>query len=293
MYPAAFDYERASSVAEALALLADAEGDARVLAGGHGLVPDLKTGEASADVLVDVAGIGRLQGVEADGDGVAVGALATHADVADSAVVAERAPALREAAGHVGDVQIRNRGTVGGNLAEADPAADLPPAVVAADATIQVEGRDGARTVPADGFFSGSGETALAADELVTGVRIPAWSGGAYVKRTHPATGYAMVGVAAVAAVADGTVADTRVAAGGVTDGPVRLGGVEDALVGVEPGDDGGVAAAAAAATGDVPDDRLHGDAYATGEFRREVLPAYVERAVDAALARADGGGSA
>lgn len=290
MFPPEFDYHRAEDVEGALDLLAaHADRDPAVIAGGQGLVQSMKLGAASPGVIVDVAGL-DLDWIEADGDGVTVGALATHADVVDSAAVRERAPILATAAEAVADLQVRNRGTVGGNLAEADPAADLPAAVLAADATIRARGRDGERAIPAEAFFLGEGETALADDELLTAVRLPAGAdGAAYVRKTHPATGYAMVGVAAEVAVADGEVAEARVAATGATERALRLPDVEDALVGA-PVDDEEAAVAAAEQAGDALDaDQFVGDAHASGEFRAQLLEAYTERALETALERADG----
>lgn len=306
MFPPRFDYRRADTVDEALDLLA-AGGDAVPVAGGHGLVPDLKAGAAAPGTLVDVSGLDALDGVEVDeeadnrdGDAVRVGALATHADLAASEPLADAAPALAEAAAAVGDRQIRNRGTAGGNVAEADPAADLPAAVVAADATVAVRGPDGTRTVPADDFFRGGGETALSADELVTELRLPAHDRGGYEKRTHPATGYATVGVAVVADVADGAVTDPRVAAAGVADRAVRLPSVEDDLAGapvddVDPAVDGGddidLSTVADGAGDDLDAERLVGDAHASADFRVRVLPTFVERAVERVLGRPGTGG--
>lgn len=312
MFPPQFDYRRAETVEGALDLLAaSGDRDARPLAGGHGIVPDLKAGDASPDLLVDVSGVDALAGIDADGGAVTVGALATHADLASSSVLRERAPVLAAAAEHVGDPQIRNRGTIGGNLAEADPAADLPAAVVAADATLHLRGPGGERTVPATAFFEGAGETALAEDELLASVEVPAHPAGAYVKRTHPATGYAMVGVAAVAtvgeattavdgtatavdgaatAVGEGTVTDAGVAATGVMDHAVRLRSVEDAVEGAPVDLD--VGAAAERSTEALDPDRQVGDAHASAAFRADVLPTFVERAVRTALDRVSNGGA-
>lgn len=292
MIPGEFDYYRASTVTEALELLdAHADHDPQLLAGGHGLLPSMKTGEASPEVLVDVGGVDALGDIEADATGVTVGALVTHADLAASERLREHARVLAEAAANVADRQVRNWGTIGGNLAEADPAADLPAAVVAADATIRARGPDGERAIRAKDFFVGREETALADDELVTAIFVPHREGaGAYAKKTHPATGYAMVGVAAVVAVEDGDVTHARVAANGVLDRAVRLRAVEDALVGVPADDSGAVGDAAERAGDDLDPDRLVGDAYASGEFRAHLLESYAERAIGTALERATGG---
>lgn len=299
MFPPSFDYHRPGDVTEALDLLADLK-DAAVVAGGHGLVPDMKAGTASPGALVDVSDL-DLAGVAVDGETVRVGALATHADLAASERLREAAPVLAEAAGSVGDRQIRNRGTVGGNVAEAHPAADPPAAVLAADATVHARGPDGERAVPADDFFRGDGATALADDELVTEFALDSRP-GAYERRTHPATGYATVGVAATVTVADGTVSEPRVAATGAADRPVRLTAVEEALVGVvlDDADGDGLASgetaerAAANAGESLDSDRFRSDAHASGSLRASLLPTYAEQAVARALdraARGTGGG--
>lgn len=293
MIPADCDYYRANSVGEALDLLeTHADRNPELIAGGHGLVPDMKTGEATPDVLVDIDEIDGLRSIEVDAEGVTVGALARHADVADAPALCEHALVLAETAENVGDVQVRNRGTLGGNLAEADPAADLPAAVLAADATLAVRSREGERAIPAGEFFLGNGETALADDEIITHVRVPRSGGtGAYAKKTHPASGYAMVGVAARVAVEDGVVSDARVAATGVADHPTRLPAVEDRLTGQRADDEAAVETAvetaAESAAADLDSERLVGDAYASGEFRAQLLSAYARRALETALGRA------
>jgi carbon-monoxide dehydrogenase medium subunit len=300
MIPADCDYYRAGSVGEALDLLAThADQDAELLAGGHGLVPSMKVEEASPDVLVDIDGIEDLRVIEADDELVTVGALARHADVAESEVLREHAPVVAEAAENVGDVQIRNRGTMGGNLAEANPAADLPAAVLAADATLAVRGRDGERTIDARDFFRGDGETGLERAEIVTQVRVPRSrdangdsTAGAYVKKIHPASGYAMVGVAADVTVEGGEIIGSRVAANGVADRAIRLPAVEDALVGRPLGDGDAVAGATDDAAADLDPERLRGDLYASGEFRAQLLSTYARRAVETALDRATPGRS-
>lgn len=295
MFPPSFDYRRAGSVEEALDLLADLD-DARPLAGGHSLLPALKTGGLGGEevgAVVDVSGIDGLDGVTTDGDATVVGALTTYADLAADATLRERAPALADAAAAVGDRQIRNRGTVGGNLAAADRGADLPAAVLAAGATLRVEGPGGERTVDATEFFRGDGDTAVGGEELVTAVWLPGStvdSGGAYVKKTHPASGYAMVGVGASVEAREGAVSDARVAATGVTDPPTRLPAVEDALVG-ESAD--AASAERAAADAEPAPEAPVGDVHASGEFRAELLPTFVERALTAAVERATGGATA
>ncbi|MFB6074587.1 MAG: xanthine dehydrogenase family protein subunit M [Haloarculaceae archaeon] len=286
MFPPEIDYRRAESVEEAIEALAAAS-DARPIAGGQGIVPSMKRGDAAPDCLVDVGSLDALSGIEwEDGTGeeAVVGALTTHAAVANSVRLARHTPALPATATHVADRQIRNRGTIGGNLVEADPAADLPAAVVAAGATLAIRGPEGERTVPAGEWFRGDGETALDGDELLVAVRVPAADRGAYVKKTHPATGYAMVGVAASLSLADGAVADAGLAAVGVAERPIELSGVAAALAGTAPDDEAAVAAAAERATEDLESARGYGDGYASAAFRERLLPTYVERAIDRAL---------
>ena len=288
MFPPEFDYRRADSVAEALDLLA--EDGARALAGGQSMIPELKTGKASPGTLVDVGELDALSGIEVGDGETTVGALTTYAELASADPVADHAPVLADAATELGDRQVRNRGTLGGNLAQADPDGDLPAAVVAADATVVVRGRDGERDVPAGEFFLGDGETVLD-DELLSAVRVPhaGDAGGAYVKNEHPATGYATVGVAAVVDVdGDQTVSSAGVAANGVQPRPVRLEAVEDALVG-ENATDGAVSEAAGRAAEDLDTDTIPSDPYASGEFRANLLETYAERAVTRAVGRAGG----
>ncbi|MDS0299315.1 xanthine dehydrogenase family protein subunit M [Halogeometricum sp. S1BR25-6] len=299
MFPPQFGYRRAGSVAEAVDLLAEfSDRDARVLAGGHGLLPDLKAGREAPDVLVDVGGVDDLRYVEAEGGATAVGALTTYADVDENERLWSRATAFAEAVSHVGDVQIRNRGTVGGNLAQADPSADPPAAALVSEATLVARGPDGRRDIDAADFFEGDGGTTLRDGELLTEVRIPAvddgsegsgaTAGGAYHKETHPASGYALVGVAAAVVVEDGDVTDARVAVNGVTDPPRRLAPVEAALDGA-PADAESVEAAADRATEDIDPGAAVSDAYASGAYRVEVLPVHVRRSLETALDRATG----
>lgn len=306
MFPAQFDYVRAGSVEEAIDLLRrHADRDASLLAGGHGLLPAVKADEAHPGVVVDVSDLAALDGIDVDGfegrsspspsgDGaLRVGAVSTHADLASSDRVRAHAPALADAAERVGDVQIRNRGTIGGNLAEADPTADLPAAVLASDATIRVRGGDGERAIPASAFFLGGGETDLRDDELIAHVRIPTAEAGAYVRKTHPATGYAVVGVAVAFETDGGTVVDARVAVTGVCDRPVTLPSVEAALEGLSIDDadsiedEDAIAAAAERAPADLESARTIGDHHASAEYRVGLVAPYAERAIERALDRA------
>jgi len=288
MFPAAFDYERVDSVAEAVERLtahAEAGRETELLAGGHGLVPAMKAGDRAPEVVVDLDA-DELIGVTEREGGLAVGALTTYAAVADSDLVRDRAPVLADAVAEVGDVQIRNRGTLGGNLVEAHPAADPPAAVLAADATLVLVGPDGEREVTAADFFVGERETIVEPAEVLTEIRVPSAAGAdaAYLRRTHPATGYALVGVAAVLDRDGETVTGARVAATGAVERAVRLPAVERALTG-GPADGDARAAAAADAGADLAAERFRSDPSASGEFRQRLLETYVERALAAAVA--------
>lgn len=278
MHANEFDYYRADTVEEAVGLLGDHEG-ARPVAGAHDLLPRMKTGETAPPALVDVSGIDGLSGIDHDGETVSVGALTTHADVAASDVVREQAGALAEAAAAVGDTQVRNGGTVGGNLASGDPRVDPAAAVLALDGTVVAVGPDGERTVDATAFFLGPRETALDDRELLTELRVAAGGTSSYRKRRNPLSGYATVGVAAWAAVEDGTVADARVAATAVGPAPARLRAVEEALVG---GSLAGGEAAAARAGEAFEESEVRTDPQTSATYRLHALSAYTERAVGA-----------
>jgi carbon-monoxide dehydrogenase medium subunit len=281
--PTGFDYHRPASLDEALGLLA-ADPEARPLAGGHSLLPLMKLRLATPGSLVDLGRLPGLDGIEPDGDGLRIGALATHDAVARSELVAQVCPVLGEAAGMIGDQQVRNRGTIGGSVAHADPAADYPTVLKALGATISVTGTGGGRDVAADDFFVGLLETSLAHGELVTSMRVPPAAGAAYVKHGHPASGYAVVGVAAVVSVANGTCESARIAVGGATATPVHAAEAERALVGAAPTADA-IAAAAAAVAGALAEPT--GDTYASGEYRVHLATVLARRALTAAFARA------
>ena len=289
MFPDKFDYYSASSVDEALGLMdSHRSEDAEIIAGGHSLLPTMKTGLASPGALVDIGDIDDLRGIDHRDSETRIGALTTYATIADSETLWEHATAFAEAAEAVGDVQVRNRGTIGGNLAHADPASDMPGAAIAADATIVVQGTDGEREVAAEDFFFGMFATDVGEDELVTAVRVPHTdAGGAYVKKPSPSSGYAMVGVAATVGVDDGEVTSARVAANGVMDHGVRLEPVEDALVGGSTDEDA-VREAAEHATDDLDEAMMMDDNQASGEFRGQLLKVYASRAIEAAIERAD-----
>ncbi len=223
MIPAQFEYEVAGSVSQALALLTEHGEDAKLLAGGHSLLPMMKLRLAMPAVLIDIARVSELAGIRAEGDELVIGATTRHADIVSSDLVRREVPLLAYAAAQVGDPQIRHRGTIGGSLAHSDPAADLPMTLVALGGSIEITGSSGVRTVPAEEFFTGFFESVLEADELLTAVRVP--RGGTvpwgYQKFVRRANDWAIVGVAAY---------DGRVALANMGATPIRALGVEEAL---------------------------------------------------------------
>ncbi|MEZ4593644.1 MAG: xanthine dehydrogenase family protein subunit M [Chloroflexota bacterium] len=278
MYPPKFDYYRADSVDDAVALMS--EHDGKFLAGGHSLIPVMNLRLADPGTLID---IGRLdmKGISSEGSSVKIGALTTHAMVAASSALPT---ALSEAAGMIGDPQVRNRGTVGGNIAHADPASDLPTVMLALQATIHTNGR----SISADDFFIDLFETALNEDEIITAVTVAsegANTGSSYAKLPNPASRYAMVGAAAQVTVENGVCTAASVAVGGLTPKATRASSVEAALVGKAPSAEN-LAAAAAAIANDLGDEVM-GDMHASEEYRRQMAPVFVRRALEAAVSRA------
>lgn len=286
MYTAPFEYQRASSVSEAIAMLA-ANPEAKLLAGGHSLIPAMKLRAAQPATLIDISRIPGLAGIAVSGGAVKIGALTTHTAVATSAEVKAHCGLLAETAGRIGDQQVRNRGTLGGSLAHADPAADYPTTILALDATITAQGAGGAREIAAKDFFSGLFTTALKADELITAISVPAYgkgTGGAYEKHAHPASGYAVVGVAAVVMVSGGNVTAARLAVGGATVNPVRAAAAEAALVGKAATAENFAAAAALVAQAL---SQPLSDHYASGEYRTHLAGVLAKRALAQAASRA------
>ena len=283
MYPNQFDYHRAASVAEAVELLSSLP-DAKLVAGGHSLIPAMKLRAAQPAALVDIGRIPGLSDISADGDSLVIGALATHASVADSAAVQGGCPMLAEAAAAIGDIQVRNRGTIGGSLAHADPGADYPAAMLALGAEITAVGAGGERTIAATDFFVDILTTALADNEVITSVRVPCAAGGAYLKHRHPASSYAVVGVAACVGMDGGNVGSCAIGINGVTGKAVLADAAAAALCGGPASADR--IAAAAGRVGDAFDEPL-GDLYASGEFRAHLAGVYTKRALALAAERA------
>lgn len=283
MIPSNFAYKRANSVAEAIQLLGD--GDSKVLAGGHSLIPAMKLRLNAPETLIDIARIPGLRFIETKGNVLTIGAAATHHDIMSSADVQAHLPALAETAGTIGDVQVRNRGTIGGALAHADPAADYPAMMLAADAEMVVQGPSGTRTIPASDFFVDLFATALAENEILTEIRIPALhphTGTAYLKFYQPASRYAIVGCAAIVTATGGTYRDVRVAFTSVGSVAFRDAGVENALKGQSVGDAAIEAAAQHAANGvDVLADH-----FASAEYRQHLARVMARRALKQATER-------
>jgi carbon-monoxide dehydrogenase medium subunit len=283
MIPAAFGYDRPTSLDEAIGLLAR-DGDAKVLAGGQSLLPLLKLRLAAADRLIDIGRIRELRGINelADG-GLAIGALTTYRDVLDSPA-ALRYRCLAEAVPHIGDVQVRNRGTVGGSLAHADPASDLPAVVLALDATLVARSASGERTIPAGEFFKGPFQTALRDDEILTEIRLPGASeaiGSAYRKLAQRASGYSIVGVAAVVARSGGSISMAQIGVTGVGEVAYRATAAERALIGTDGSTEAIAAAVEHASDGQTVASDIHADA----EYRARMAQVFVRRAVEGALA--------
>jgi len=279
MIPAQFDYESPSTLNEALSLLASRE-DAKILAGGHSLLPAMKLRLAQPALLVDIGGIGGLDYIRESGDGIAIGAMTTHAAIAGSELLHRASPLLALAAAQIGDTQVRNRGTIGGSLAQAHPAADYPAAVMALDAHIVAHSRSGERVIPATKFFTGMFSTELRNDEILTEIRIPKTSGEGvvYKKHHHPASGYAVVGVAVRLKVSASKIENAAVAVTGVSDIAYRATGVENALRGKPLG----AIAEAAAHAADGAD--AFGDTYASAEYRKHLATVLTRRALSQAV---------
>jgi aerobic carbon-monoxide dehydrogenase medium subunit len=276
MIPAPFEYRRVGTVDEAIQALSDGP-DAKLLAGGHSLLPLMKLRLARPSLLVDISRLQDLKYVKEDGDRVAIGALTRHHDVANSEVLQELCPIVSYAAGEIGDPQVRHVGTIGGSVAHADPASDMPSVLVALDAEMVIRGAgDASRTVPASGFFKGLFEPDLATDEVLTEIRVPktAGRGWSYLKFHRRAQDWALVGVAALAQNGAGP----SVALTNMADRPVRAAGVEEALAG---GADPAAASERAAEDTSPPT-----DAFASAEYRRELVKVLVRRAIEEAQAR-------
>ncbi len=279
MWPNKFDYARAGSVDEALSLITD---DGKFLAGGHSLLPVMKLRLDAPEQLVDIGRIPELSGISANG-GLSIGATTTHDAIATSAAVQSMCGALASACGQVGDQGVRNFGTIGGNIAHADPASDPPTVLVAVGASVNIQGTSGSRSVGAEDFFVDLFETALDEGELITSVNVPDLSDHqtAYAKFPHPASRYAIVGVCVALKMNGGTCEHAHVAVGGATVKAVKCAGAEAALAGTSL-DDAALNAAAEAVKADIAD-WLAGDIVYPEAYRQQMAGVFLKRAVAAA----------
>ena len=276
MYPAAFDYHRADSVADAIKILQE-NPEAKLIAGGHSLLPMMKLRLAQPAALVDISRISDLSGVREDGDSIVIGAMTTYYDLIKSDVVQQKLPMLAEAANSVGDAQVRNKGTIGGALAHCDPASDFPAVALALDAEITTVGSNGERSCNASQFFLDMFTPRLDPDEVVTQIRIPnvgSIAGATYKKFAHPASGYAIVGIAAVRT----SNGDVRAAVTGSVPIAVRLSAVESEISGKDLTEDN-IKAAAEKATEGMD---FVGDIHASEEYRAHLTKVYTRRALEA-----------
>ena len=283
MISTSFDYARATSIDDAIARLAAAGGSAKLLAGGHSLVPLMKLRLSEPSTLIDIARIPELSGIREKGGAIEIGAATTHHAVATSALLLDKCPALADTAATIGDPQVRNRGTMGGSLAHADPAADYPAILLALDAEIHLKGKGGWRAVKASDFFQGMFTVDLRPDEIIAGVHVKPLRSAAYAKLHQRASHFAIVGVGAALEMSGGTITAARVGLTGASSYATRLANVEAALAG-KPLSDATIAAAAAVA-GDGLDD-LNSDIHASAAYRREMVKVFTKRALEAARVR-------
>jgi carbon-monoxide dehydrogenase medium subunit len=279
----AFEYSRATSVDDALAKLRAANGDAKLLAGGHSLIPVMKFRLSEPKMLIDIGRIPELSGIRKKGDKIEIGAGTVHHEVATSQLLKQACPMIADTAGTIGDPQVRNRGTLGGSIAHADPSADYPAAMLALDADIHLKGLNGTRVVKAREFFRGLFTVDLAADEIIVAVQFAPVKAAAYAKLYQRASHFAIVGVAAALEVSKGVITSARIGVTGASSHATRLADVEEALTGKAPSDK---TIAAAARTAGAALEDLNSDIHASKEYRRAMIPVFTERAVTAALAR-------
>lgn len=296
MIPASFDYVAPDTLDQAIALLKEKGSDAKILTGGHSLIPLLKLRLARPSVVIDLQKIESLRGIRSADGGLEIGAATTHAEIEHSDEVQRTAPLLCETAGQIGDVQVRNVGTIGGSVVHADPASDWPAALLAAGATMVLVGPSGERTVAAEDFFVGLLESAARAGEILTAVRIPApdqpqagqpgqLRGSAYRKLAQSASGFALAGAAVQVTLRNGTIASARIGVTGVADHAYRPQSVEDALSGA-PADEEAVGKACASAAEGV---QALGDLHASPRYRAHLAVVLTKRAVLTAIERASG----
>jgi carbon-monoxide dehydrogenase medium subunit len=287
MFPANFNYVAARSVEEALQLMAKHGDDGKLLAGGHSLIPAMKLRLQSPQILIDLGTVPGLRGVRTEGNQLLIGALTVHADLASSDPIGKHVPGLADAASVIGDMQVRNRGTIGGSVAHADPAADLPVILTALNASFIVQSSSGQRAIGADDFFTDFYTTAMGANEILTEIRVPIpapGTGTAYAKLPHPASGYVVVSAGAlITRQRSGACVAARLSIGGLGSGPVRAIATEMELQG-KPLTPQLIAAAAAKAAEET--DPVE-DSYAGADYKRHVATVYARKAIEQAVQRA------
>jgi aerobic carbon-monoxide dehydrogenase medium subunit len=274
MLPASIEYYKAKSVDDAANMLRD-NPDAKLLAGGHSLIPALKLRLNSPSMVIDVADIASMKGISESNGTITIGAMVTHGEIANSTLIQSKLPLFSETAEQIGDVQVRNVGTIGGSIAHADPSADWPAALLVSGSTVNTN----SRSISADDFFQGFFTTALDEGEIVVSISIPTPSAGTkmtYQKFVQPASRFAIVGCAAVVSKSGGSITAAKVAFNGVSDTPFRDSAVEDALVGQADNDTSAEAAAALAAEGV----DLMSDLYASEEYRKHLAKVYAKKAL-------------
>ena len=283
MIPTEFDYQRATSVDDALAKLAAASGGAKLLAGGHSLVPLMKLRLSEPRLLIDIGRIPELTGIRQKDGKIEIGALTVHHAVASSALIREQCPVVAEAAYSIGDPQVRNRGTLGGSLAHADPSADYPAAMIAAGAEIHVKSARGSRAIKAEDCFVDLFTVDVAPDEIITHVVISPARASSYAKLHQRASHFAIVGVGASLEVDGGAIRSARVGLTGASNRALRLTKVEAALTG-KPATRDAIAAASRDVGADL--ESVNSDLHASEEYRRAMVDVFTKRALLAALAR-------
>jgi carbon-monoxide dehydrogenase medium subunit len=282
--PLPFTYARATSLDDALAKLAATNGAGKFIAGGHSLVPLMKLRLSDPKALIDIAHIPGFAGVREKEGTIEIGAGTVHHDVASSPVLRAKCPVVTDAAAEIGDLQVRNRGTLGGSLAHADPSADYPAVMLAVDAEIHIKGLKSSRVVNASAFFRDLFTVDLAPDEIIAGVQFAPVRASAYVKLPQRASRFAIVGVAAALDVRDGTIRSARIGLTGAAPSAIRLTSVEVALAG-KPASKETLSAAASKAASDLQ--AVNSDIHASEDYRRAMVPVFTRRALEAALRRA------
>jgi carbon-monoxide dehydrogenase medium subunit len=287
MIPAQFDYQAPTTIDEALSLLSANADDAKILAGGHSLIPAMKLRLAQPALLVDLARIKDLSYIREEANSILIGAMTTHYEVESSSLLKSICPLLPECASHIGDVQVRNKGTIGGSIAHSDPAGDWPAAIIALNAEMVMVGKNGERTIKADDFFVDFLTTALEPGEILRQIRIEKPSGRfghSYQKVRHPASGFAVVGVAvALKLNPDNSCETAGVGITGVAAKAYRAANVENTLAGKQIDE----AVAADAASHACDDAEINGDLYASAEYRKHLAQVYTRRGIQTALSQA------